>query len=253
MINQNQIKAIDCPWCHSKAENSIDGKYARCTVDLCAGHDWTSIHLWNIRATDRDAELAALRQALTIAMRQWRGYAQECSQEDVEDGDHEEGQLYRFCQSALASTAGTEILERLRLAVEERKQLSIELEQAHHLCGIDWPGEEVPIRDQIASLMSSACDHWREATEKVEQQLAAVTAERDEVRKAAEIFEKGFDAAQKQRNDYMDKLAAAQSEIAGLRKAITDAPHSATCLTRSVEAISHRCDCWKASALKGAE
>lgn len=253
MINQNQIKAIDCPWCHSKAENSIDGKYARCTVDLCAGHDWTSIHLWNTRATDRDAELAALRSALE----KWKGHFF-WRQSPDSDGMHSIAtKIIQDClattTAALASTAGTELLERLRLAVEERKQLSIELEQAHHLCGIDWPGEEVPIRDQIASLMSSACDHWREATEKVEQQLAAVTAERDEVRKAAEIFEKGFDAAQKQRNDYMDKLAAAQSEIAGLRKAITDAPHSATCLTRSVEAISHRCDCWKASALKGAE
>lgn len=70
----------------------------------------------NTRATDRDAELAAMRGALEEMVRngQKQGW-----------NDNYPSSMAR-ANAALASTAGTELLERLRLAVEERDQARIE-------------------------------------------------------------------------------------------------------------------------------
>lgn len=184
---------------HFGLPSEVDGKGSQ-----PATH-WKAVP--DTHATDRDAELAALREALTIAMRQWRGYAQECSQEDVEDEAHEEGQLYRFCQSALASTAGTELLERLRKAEEMVFNLTQKLGAA----------------DAASVKADVDIEHYR-------QRLTAVTAERDEARAQFERYsgwsnwKEGLwliahsEGVHSATFIAKDLPAAAKSESAGLRK-----------------------------------
>lgn len=117
----------------------------------------------NHRTPDLDAEGAAMREALQQTLRQWKMYAEDRDEEegDLENADHLEAQIYRRCKTALASTAGAELLERLKRAEEElaqANQANLHLEERVNILSLGPKSE----RDEIKQLS---------------QQLASVTAE----------------------------------------------------------------------------
>lgn len=310
------------------------GGHARILLNALASR------LWN--RPDRDAELAAMREALKHAF--W--VAEHMAETDScpETAREWQARAGKFA-NALASTAGAELLERLKRAEEERVK-------AESLVA-EWKGN--------FSFISNSLEARNKDALALEEQLAAVTGERDNYKRhnqwqaeelkahkdggknlaercydyvdaGDELFSKAqeimggrpvdeclqdgfkwlvgttwtdsYDGSveviltehaqpmtQEQANAFLAlgfgqvyesqgergvqwtsrgpgkccpkatnedehricqlkaHLAAAQSEIAGLRKAILDAPHDIACGQRHEES----CDCWKASALKGAE
>lgn len=112
------------------------------TGDFRSEWGFEDIHYWIRRedipklwSADRDAELAAMRSALEglksqVAVTFWTIRNGEQSSADAESLREEVsnamGNAFETAEHALTSTAGTEILERLRLAVEERDQARIE-------------------------------------------------------------------------------------------------------------------------------
>lgn len=143
---------------------------------------------FDARATDRDAELAAMRGALEEMVRngQKQGW-----------NDNYPSSMAR-ANAALASTAGTELPERLRLAVEERDQVRIER------------------------------DTEQQFRQRSDAKLAAVTAERDEEKAIVDRVWKALGistyeqakpfAIDEHVTRLRDRAAAAESVSAGLRK-----------------------------------
>lgn len=196
------------------------------------------------RIAELEAGAAAMRDALAFTaetlkrIREYITDGQLATDVDLQDLCISNAQKTEgFIRAALASTAGTDFAERLRKAVEERDAAIREREACHNLF------------DQVLALFGyekgQSYPGIVGAAEKMKEALAAVTAERDALQHIIDCANTPL---------MRDVLA----ERDALRKAIQDAPHASSCHQKidwdlAPYTPTRPCNCWKASALKGAE